>query len=149
MVIRVEDFGTGWISKHDVWICQSNKESKELSVTREILVRQIDGLGIFTEKFVITDFPDLLEDIERCEFRATGVFTMDAQDDRVYRMNEDGSEDLLLKTDGVHVAPVSNRIYVALICLINILKMVRDGKLQLENGKIDYQKSIEKLHRIN
>lgn len=130
--IKIARNGSGWGGIYRRYVCipfedHVSVKAFDLPPSMEDTTKEYDLKYNVFLKYLFDKIPD-------CSCSYTGHGVMDAQDDRVYRVNDDDSEDLIFQTEGAPFYPDDLEIAKMLSVFINVLSLVDSSILQVDNN---------------
>lgn len=130
--IRIVRNGSGWGGIYRRYVCVPHESN--------VVVSAFDlppSMENTTKTFVLKYnmfLRQLFDAVPTCISSYTGHGIMDAQDDRIYRVNDDDSEDLLFQTGGMAFYPNDPEITKMFNVLIAVLSLLDNNILQVDNN---------------
>jgi len=137
--IRIARNGSGWGGIYRRYVCVPH-ESNVIVSAFDLPPSMENTTKTFVLKYNVF-LRQLFDAVPTCISSYTGHSIMDAQDDRIYRVNDNDSEDLLFHTDAAFYPndPEITKMFNALIEVLslldnNILRVDSNNELHVDNN---------------
>lgn len=130
--IRIARNGSGWGGIYRRYVCVPH-ESNVIASAFDLPPSMENTTKTFVLKYNVF-LRQLFDAVPTCISSYTGHGIMDAQDDRIYRVNDDDSEDLLFQTGGMAFYPNDPEITKMFNVLIAVLGLLDNNILQVDNN---------------